>query len=51
MLAVSRTVDNGLNHSRSARGGGGGWRGAIHVGTNGLGDSWPNVVVVGGKGT
>lgn len=45
VLAVSLTVDNGLNHSRSARGG------AIHVGTNGLGHSWPNIVVVAGKAT
>lgn len=45
---LARCGYNGLNHSRSARGG---WRGAIHVGTNRLGDSWPNVVVVGGKET
>lgn len=45
LCCPSLIVENGLNHFRSH---GGGCRPAIHfiMGTNGPGDSWPNVVIV-----
>lgn len=50
-LSVWLTVGNGLNHSRSYRGGVERSYSCGYMGANGLGDSWPNVVIVGDKET
>lgn len=51
VLCVSLAVGNGLNHSRSTRGGAERCYSWHYMGTNRLGDSWPNVVIVGDKET